>query len=68
MDTDILVTAHWFLGAVDWIDFFACMLCPTQVSGRSCSNGGAMIEYVYAPINAKIPSKKWDWLHVRKRE
>ena len=50
------------------IDFFACMPCPTQVSGRSCSNGGAMIEYVYAPINAKIPSKKWDWLHVRKRE
>ena len=38
------------------------------MSGRSCSNGGSMIEFVYAPIQVSAPPKKWDWVHVRKRE
>jgi hypothetical protein len=50
----VLVYTHW--GTVE------------AVSGRSCRNGGSMIEFVYAPILSSLPSKKWDWVHVQKRE
>lgn len=51
----VLVFSHW--GTIE------------AVSGRSCSNGGAMIEFVYAPLDpAQKNSKKWDWVHIRKRE
>lgn len=51
----VLVFSHW--GTIE------------ATSGRSCSNGGAMIEFVYAPFEpANKNSKTWQWVHVRKRE
>jgi len=38
------------------------------MSGRSCSNGGGMIEFVYAPFGESKDTKKWLWTHIRKRE
>ena len=50
----VLVFTHW--GTVE------------ALSGRSCSNGGSMIDFVYAPMDYSLPNKQWQWVHVRKRE
>ena len=38
------------------------------VSGRSVSNGGPAIEYVFAMPEHGVPSRRWAWTHVRKRD
>uniref|UniRef100_A0A6U5YYN4 Histidine phosphatase family protein n=1 Tax=Guillardia theta TaxID=55529 RepID=A0A6U5YYN4_GUITH len=37
-------------------------------SGRSASNGGPMIDFLFAPVDPALPPRKWDWFHARKRD
>mmetsp|Transcript_4819 Transcript_4819/g.7716 ORF Transcript_4819/g.7716 Transcript_4819/m.7716 type:complete len:154 (-) Transcript_4819:2380-2841(-) len=51
----IMVYSHW--GTVE------------AMSGRSLSNGGAMLEYVFSEFEGlDKAARKWSWTHVRKRD
>jgi hypothetical protein len=49
-----MVVAHW--GLIE------------ALTGRSLSNGGCMIDMCFAKADEGVPTHKWEWVHVRKKD